>query len=198
MVTTFTFASAVSRRALLAASVLPLLAAGPALLAPAPVRAQTSATQKLGVTFSAPAGYRTMNPSEAPPAARAAMRGAAVFFVGPITNKFAANVNLVVQPSGGQKTLPTDLPAQLEAGMRAQMPSYKVLGSARLTVAGTPALRVDGSLLQPPANTAVRNRQVFVLRGERVYVFTFSSSAASFARDVPVFDRMLRTVRWTK
>ena len=82
--------------------------------------------------------------------------------------------------------------------MRSQIPSYKMLGSGRLTVAGAPALRVDGSFTQPPANTAVRNRQVFVLRGERVYVFTFSSSAASFARDVPAFDRILRTVRWTK
>jgi hypothetical protein len=198
MVTTFTFAFAVSRRALLAASVLPLLIGGPALLAPAPVRAQMSAAQKLGVSFTPPAGYRAMNPSEVPPAARAAMSGASVFFVGPITNKFATNVNLVVQPSGGQKVLPADLPAQMEAGMRSQMPSYKILGSGRLTVAGTPAVRVDGSLIQPPANTAVRNRQVFVLRGERVYVFTFSSASAAFARDVPAFDRMMQTVRWTK
>ena len=182
-----------------AAIVLLLLAAGFLLLAPKMVRAQTNgAAQKLGVLLTPPAGYRAMDPSAAPPAARAAMRGAAVFFVGPITNKFATNVNLVVQPSGGQKTLPADLPAQLEAGTRAQMPSYKVLGSARLTVGGTPALRVDGSLVQPPANTAVRNRQVFVLRGERVYVFTFSSASAAFARDVPAFDRMMRAVRWTK
>jgi hypothetical protein len=109
-----------------------------------------SAAQKLGVSFTPPAGYRAMNPAEVPPAARAAMSGASVFFVGPITNKFATNVNLVVQPSGGQKVLPADLPAQLEAAMRSQMPSYKILGSGRLTVAGTPAVRVDGSLISPP------------------------------------------------
>lgn len=195
--TTLASLSALSGRALSATILLSLLA-GPILFTPASVRAQMSAAQKLGVSFTPPAGYRTMNPSQAPPAARAAMRGAVVFFVGPIASQFAANVNLVVQPSGGQKTLPADLPAQLEGGMRAQMPSYKMLASGRLAVAGTPALRVDGSFTQAPANTPVRNRQVFVLRGERVYVFTFSSSAGTFARDVPAFDRMLRTVRWTK
>ncbi len=184
-----------------AAIVLPLLllAAGFLLLAPKMVRAQTNgAAQKLGVLLTPPAGYRAMDPSAAPPAARAAMRGAAVFFVGPITNKFATNVNLVVQPSGGQKTLPADLPAQLEASMRTQMPSYKALGSGRLTVGGLSAVRVDGALNQLPANTAVRNRQIFVVRGDRVYVFTFSSASAAFARDVPAFDQMMRAMRWTK
>lgn len=197
--TTFALFSAVPRRrALSAALLLPYLLAGPVLFASSPVRAQMSAAQKMGVSFTPPTGYRTMNPSDAPPAARAAMRGAVVFFVGPIANQFAANVNLVVQPSGGNKTLPANLPAQIETAMRSQLPSYKVMGSGRLTVGGMDALRVDGALTQPPANTAVRNRQVFVLRGERVYVFTFSSSSAAFARDVPAFDKMLRTVRWTK
>lgn len=156
-------------------------------------RAQMSAARKQGVSFSTPTGYRELNPADLPPAARTAV----VTLAGPITNRFATNINLVVQPSGGATTLPAQLPQQIVAGLSARLPGYKSLGNARIKVAGADALRLDAAFQQPPANTPIRNRQVYALHGGRVYVFTFSSSAASFARDVPAFDRLLKTVRWT-
>ena len=175
-------------RAVFAAAALLLLSTG--LL-----RAQSGGRGLDGVTFTQPPGYRKLKAGEIPSGAGGA---AAAAYVGLGADAFAANVTLVVQSAGGNGAVPEDLPRQMEARLRARIPSYKAAGGARLTVGGKDARRVDGTFrLPPPSNLAVRNRQVFVVNGGRVYIFTLSSGAGAFAQNAAAFDRMLRTVRWT-
>lgn len=172
-----------AHRALVALFALALI--GPAAL----VHAQDGFTNKeLKIGFTPPSGWKAV-PSERLPA------GAVVAYVGPNSMKTGANINLVAQPFPGTK-IPAELPQQMTQMLKSQLPGYKIVTKSARTVTGAQGYTLDGTFQQPTTKAPLRNRQVFAVRNGRIFIFTFTTSAATFASEAPAFEKMIKTVRW--
>lgn len=173
--------------ALLASLFGPSLVHAQEIIAPTAKRA-SFASADLRIAFTPPAAWVRKETGLLP--------GTVAAYIGPVAEKFAANINLRTAAFAGD-ALPKDLPEQLLPLLRRDVPTYKIDGQLSFTVRGADAFRIDGSFTAPETQMPLRNRQVFVARDNRLYVFTFTASAGTFAESVAVFDRMIQSIAWT-
>jgi hypothetical protein len=148
----------------------------------------------LGVTFSRPAGYFD---ADLGGAATPAAGGVAYRCVGPIENGVAANVNLTVTP-GPAEGLPPGAAKALAAVLAKRLPKqsrFKVVKTGETTLAGGERAAVVSATMVLDGRP-MRNCQVAVGHGGRLYVFTFTASAAAYNARVPALFRLLSGLRW--
>lgn len=113
---------------------------------------------------------------------------------------FAPRVQLVSTPTPRfvkNNSLPTNAESEreLKAAFR-DSPHFRFLGATRFTVGGVEAQAVAYLDRDPATGTLLRTRQVNILRGGRLYLFTLGSEADQFERHRPQFDQVVRSVRW--
>ena len=115
-------------------------------------------------------------------------------FQGPVTDGFAADVNVVRQPRGPGDP-PLDRLVDLVAGqVSAQLGATRVGGVRRLTLGGEPALVYE--YRYQAHGLRLRARQIAAIRGASVVFVNFTAHERAFARDVRALDQLAASWRW--
>lgn len=140
-----------------------------------------------GYNFGLPSGWR-----DATARAKAIDARLDLLVTGKVTERFATNANVVIEPSRGASL--TDYVAaareQLEPGLKARL-----LGeSEQLSVAGTPAATYEYTFTQN--GTPIHASQVLMVRGDNAYVLTFSAHEQAFSDDKPALDQIVASWSW--
>jgi len=116
-------------------------------------------------------------------------------FQGPVTDGFAADVNVVRQPRGPGDP-PLDQLVELVAGqVSAQLGATRVGGPRVLALDGERAIAYE--YRYQAHGLHLRARQIAVVRGDSVVFVNFTTTERVFARDVRALDQLVASWRWT-
>jgi hypothetical protein len=149
--------------------------------------------KEFSVAFTLPGGYREVPRDERPPEAKAA----AYLCAGPTTEGFATNINLGCDPFPG-KELPSDIADSVEKEMARVAIDYKLVSQQRVKVADQDAVVLSSSYRQKKDGPLLQNRQVLIVREGKLYVFTFTSLAKVYEKQVTALDSLLKSLHWIK
>ena len=115
-------------------------------------------------------------------------------FQGPVTDGFAADVNVVRQPRGSGDP-PLDQLVELVAGqVSAQLDATRLGGRRVLALDGERAVAYD--YRYQADGRRLRARQLAVLHGGSVVFVNFTTTERVFARDLRALDQMVASWRW--
>ena len=119
----------------------------------------------------------------------------AVFvYIGPVSGKFASNVNLMTQAAPPGLKADAASAESLAKGLKGVYPTYKKVGTGTLMVGGDKAAYVSGTFAAK--GFTIQNKQVIVVHGGTGYIFTFTADPAAFNKQVGAFDKMVASVKW--
>jgi hypothetical protein len=168
-----------------------------------PARAQNASSGEVkltteGIAFRNPSGYRPMDPHT--PGLPATMAKASYIIMGPVTDKFTANINIISREVPADK-LPDNFLQILESkykqiASQGKMAELKLIGKTRIKVAGQDAWAMTVSIRRAKTDPAIQNRQVFLVHKGRYYEITFTSLAKVFKQQSAALDRLLNSLRW--
>jgi len=109
-----------------------------------------------------------------------------------------SNINVL------SRALPTSniTVAQIRAAsitqLRSSFKNYKLVAQGDTRLGGAPAGYLTSGYTMEGTGISMRVHQVFALRGSKLFVFTCTSSTAVYPRFSPIFQKTLRSVRWTR
>lgn len=159
--------------------------------AAAPAAAGQSAGRGAIARFDVPAGWEDHSKDLADDVSGG--RADAVF-LGPSSNGFRSNLNVVRQPRGEQTPALGDLVTIVSGRVTAQL-SAKVVGERRrLTLDGSPAIAYDYRYQSDGRD--LRGRQVVTVRDDMVVFVNFAAAQDVFENHAKALDILTRSWHW--
>ncbi len=122
---------------------------------------------------------------------RGPFMGTAMFFAGPQEGSFTVNLNVYVNPAGGDKI--EQAPVEVKRMLGQTMPNYQVVEDGFVTLDGRKAYRISGTFTGGVVE--MQNLQYMMIVNDKVYTLTFTSARASFQSHLPVFEGAATTMR---
>lgn len=101
-------------------------------------------------------------------------------------------------PSKNLKALPNNLPATVAAEIKKQFTAFTLVSNKRVKVAGEKGWQIDGQaawLAQKKKGT-MRNRQVYLLHGGLIYIFSLTTTKEKFSKFAPTLEALVNSIRW--
>jgi len=142
------------------------------------------------ISLVAPTGYRKMERKDLPPQAQQAV----LVYYGPVTDKFATNINLTIHPVPPGIKADAEAAGHLGDSIKETDPTYKQIATSTLAVNGEKgAYLVCSFTLQ---KRALQAKQVIFVHNGRAYDFCFMASPSAYAKQVGAFDKMVASVKW--
>jgi hypothetical protein len=115
--------------------------------------------------------------------------------IGPRTNGFSTNINVVREPSHGLTDASTIANAEVTTIKRLESRAHGFSQLQSLSVGGEPARSVD--YLNTPAGTReLHQRQVFVEHGGSIYTITYTALPAAYAASIGAMDQLFKSWTW--
>lgn len=111
------------------------------------------------------------------------------------TQGFRPNVVITREPKGKTQRIDAYAKEQLAISQK-QLPQMKVLEDKEHQISDQAAVTRVFTFVAPPQNIMVQQLQTFVLSGDYIYTFTFSSLPDGFANQRKAFDQILGSVRF--
>ncbi|MCW5934038.1 MAG: DcrB-related protein [Fimbriimonadia bacterium] len=141
--------------------------------------------KKAGFAFTPPKQWKRLNVQE---------YENLVFFMAP-NPKTGANINYIVEPLAKKMNLNTYSQSAMK-GLEQMFEDYKRISYREVTIG---SMKAGEHVYTATSNgMKMKGKQIWFLRGNRSYIFTFTSLANSYNQYVGDFDRSLRSVRWLK
>lgn len=109
------------------------------------------------------------------------------------TQGFRPNVVITREPKGKTQRVDAYAKEQLSISQK-QLPQLKVLEDKEHPLGGQTAVSRVFTFVAPPQNVVVQQLQTFVLTGDWIYTFTFSSLPDGFNEQRKAFDTILASV----
>lgn len=155
-------------------------------LAPA---AQAWSSQRLGLTFRDPSGWKVYDVNQA---------DAVIRYIAPSSPGLRSLISLNIkelEAADSQLAVEAEHIDGVVAALKQQGKDVQILGSRDSELSGIKAHRL--AFIGKHGKYKVRVTQVMCICSGKLYVFVLSSSPENHAKVLPVFEKMLKSVRFT-
>jgi hypothetical protein len=146
--------------------------------------------------YASPKGYQ-ITPAAGWKVNSSGIMGSDVVLFAAPSHGFAANLNVVINPTPSNETL-RDVDIELKKALQQTLQNYKTLSTKYSSVNGAKALVLSSSYTIGSPAKLVHSRQIIAEHNHLTYSFTCTDLAENAQAYDPAFKQMVTSIKWTK